>query len=163
MYFVKQIFSIALIAGLLSACSAITDFDDSSKKIDPGSELGDELTVTINGSLGLLDLEFKSTLPADDEDAVYDLIGSEIKLQVIDNQTNVGVDLTEKPVTDTPDAAGEYMVEISDDNKTVTITFYNQTVEGHALHPGGDYSALLHITANDFFTTGDNTFDIEVK
>ena len=163
MYFVKQIFSIALMAGFLTACSAITDFNNPETKINFADELGDELAVTITDTLGTVNLEFKTALPADNADAVYDMIGNEIILQIVDNESNVGVTLTEKPVSDTPAAAGEYMVNVSDDNTFVEITFYNKTVEGHALHPGGDYSALLHVTKNDFFETGDYTFAVTVK
>ncbi len=159
----KQLLITSIIAILISACSAITDFSEDSDKIDLDNELKDIISVTIDNSLGTIDLVFKSSLPENDADAIYDLIGHEIKLQVINNENNVGIDLTEKPSESAPKTAGEYTVTVSDDNKTATIIFYNETSGGYTLNPGGDYSALLHISENDFFETDDCTFEVNVK
>ncbi|MBN2804954.1 MAG: hypothetical protein JXR91_17795 [Deltaproteobacteria bacterium] len=156
-----SIISLALF--LSSACSLITDFTPPENKIDIESELSDTLQVTVDGDTGTLNLSFTSELPADSADAIYDLIGTDILLQVINNENNVGALLSDKPVNDTPDAAGEYQVNVSDNNKDVEIVFYNNSLEGYALSPGGDYSALLHISVNDYFETGDSTYKIQVK
>ena len=147
---------------LLASCSAITDFTLSENKINIKTELPDTLKITLNGNTGTLNLNFANELPVENADAIYDLIGYKILIQVTNNENNVGVLLTDKPVDKTPDKAGEYMVTIDSNNKNINITFYNM-YEGHALSAEGDFKALLHIDPNDYFEAGNYDFKVIVK
>ena len=149
---------------LLGACSATTNFEAPDTKVDIGAETADELIVTLAGNAATLDLVFANPLPdahVEQAEDVYDLIGNEATLQVM-NSNGVGTTLTQHPVETAPAAPGDYTVQISEDNTTVTITFYNESLEGYTLNPGGDYSALLHVAENDFFETDDITYTVVV-
>ncbi len=146
---------------MLSGCSAITDFQAPDQKME--WNVAGVQTVTLAGNLGTLSIQFDDELPVDHEEEIYDLIGNEITLMVTNEDNGVGVSLTSAPVTAEPAAPGEYAVQVSTDNRTLTITFFNETTEGYALRPGGNYIALLHVAENDYFETGDFTPDIEVE
>ena len=156
---------IILAAALLSACSAITDFDMPPNDSDTGTQLYSLdtnlpaiVTVALPGDgTGAMTLALLAPLPDADDATLLDLLGDgTIEISVQNDATAVSFNLTDGTRVDAaPTSAGQYMLSLDAARTTLTVTFYNETLSGAALHSGGTYTASFSVTANDYFTTED--------
>jgi hypothetical protein len=150
---------VILVAALLSACSAITDFDmppQDGALYSLDTNLPDAVIVSLgDDGTGSLALALAAPLPeTDDATLLGYLTDGTIEIIVNNNATSVSFNLTDGTRVDsTPAAAGEYMLSLDAARTTLTVSFYNETMTGAALHAGGGYTASFSVIANDYFTT----------
>ncbi|MBN2343568.1 MAG: hypothetical protein JXX29_14340 [Deltaproteobacteria bacterium] len=158
-----QLLIALLVLGIAAGCTAMTDFDDPEKKLDVSDELSSEdIQVALTGDVGQVMMTFDNELPVDDRDAILAMIGEEIVIVVTSRETFVGVEITNQPVSDTPDAPGEYAVSIGSDNRTVTVTFYNEALGGQTVTSGTTYNVMVNVAENDYVETGVYSFEVTV-
>lgn len=139
----------------LSACNAITDFSE----IKGGYSLEDSLVtpvlLSLSGDTGTIALVFDDALPEAQDEELYALIsGKVIEIDVSSAATGTSYSLTQGlRVSDGPNDIGEYSVALSEDRKTMNISFFNEFA-GASIQAGGSYSALIQVKENDFFKVG---------
>jgi len=159
--------SMTLVVGLVLCCAglglAACGDDDGGYDMDAGdtdevalsSMIPDPVTITLGSTVGTTVIDFSSH-PLDLErkyDLELFLFTGGIGVTATNDATGVVHDLTEgTPAMTPPDEAGEYLVGVSEDGKTVTVQFYNW-FEGQMFAAGGDYSATISVADNDFFAT----------
>jgi len=153
----------------LSACTAITDFDMPKGDLYVLSDnLPQTVTVTLGtDGTGTLTLSLVAPLPAADDAVLIALLEEgTVGIAVTNDVTLTSANLTAGDnVADVPNAAGEYALALDDARQVLTVTFFNATTDGSALHAGGDYTASFSIAddSNDYFAPENFTRSVTVE
>ena len=149
---------IAATALLLSACTAITDFNMPSGGLyDLNANIPTPVTVTLAGDgTGSLVLNLTEPLPTaasgSDEDLLLLLTDGTIELTVTNDTTLVAFALTSGTrVTTTPTAPGQYLLSLDATRANLTVQFYNETTDGSTLQVGQGYTATIDVLDNAYF------------
>jgi hypothetical protein len=146
----------AVLAASISAVLAIGCEEESdTDKIVLSEVIPDPVPVSLSLTTGTMIFDFTSH-PLDlsrkfEMEKV--LFTGTFGVTVTDDATGATYDITQGVAIMTPpDEAGEYLVAVSEDGKTVTVSFY-YWFQGHTFNAGGDYSATVDVLENDFFET----------
>jgi hypothetical protein len=149
---------VILAAALLTACSAITDFDMPNET--QLYSLNENLPATVSVTLGTdgtgsLTLALTTPLPLADDATLLGLLGDgTFDISVQNNDTGVSFNLTDGTrVEAAPTDVGQYYLTLDEARTALTIQFYNETTTGASLHSGGVYTASFDVIANDYFAT----------
>jgi hypothetical protein len=131
------------------------DAGDTDDEVALSSMIPDPVTIALGPTIGTIMIDFSSH-PLD-MDRQYELemflFSGDLGVTATNDATGVTHNLTEgTPTMTPPDQAGDYLVGASSDGKTVTVQFYNW-FEGQMFAAGGDYSATISVSDNDFFET----------
>lgn len=149
----KAFLILTLCAAGFVGCTAVTDFSD----IEGGYSIREELLTPITVSLssnntGTIALGFDKALPKGNDADLLALLSNEVvTLEVEHVTTGTSYLLTQgRRVDDTPDSNGEYKLDLSENRKALTVTFYN-SFNGSSVRVGESYAALIEVKSNEFF------------
>lgn len=178
-----------LVLALGLGCSAITDFpempEDSEAPIDNPTDddtgttetdapselysiddnLDNPVVITLeDDSTATFTMRFEAGLPEPEQgdDALEDLLGDIITLDV-QNSDGISVTLSDGTlVTSPPDDEGEWGISLGNTDRTeVDVVFYN-LFDSRSMQDGDEYTALIEIAANDYFEEESLTRDVTV-
>ncbi|MCU0660823.1 MAG: hypothetical protein MUC50_00685 [Myxococcota bacterium] len=156
-----------LIALGLFVAMAQTGCDDTDETRFTLSKAVDNpvtVTLSVTGSLATVQLVRINDLPVEPRAELLELLGREISLIVTDLSSGTTANLLDGQRVDTPPAApGQYRLSLVEDMSALMVVFYNETIAGSSLKVGGDYTAALTVSANDFFLPQSFTRQVEVK
>jgi hypothetical protein len=146
----------AVFAALISAVSAFgCEEDTQDDKIVLSAVIPDPVPVDLGFVNGTMIFDFQAH-PLDlgqKFELEKVLFQGDFVVTVMDDATGVTFDLTQGTALMTPpEKAGDYLVSVSEDGRTVTIEFYN-FFQGSDFNPGGDYSVTVDVLDNAFFAT----------
>lgn len=163
MRLIKEILMAVLATCWVLGCTAMTDFDEPVDKVDVSAELSqNNIDVSLTGNTGVVQLQFSEDLPVEQQDEIFDLIGNEISISVTNTETNVGVEVTTQPSVGTPSAPGQYRVSVADDNRSVSVQFYNEALGGQTVQSGVSYAVIVTVLDNDYVETGVHSFQVTI-
>ena len=111
------------------------------------------LAAVVSGDTVSFQISYTCDFPSQysDEEVVEEL-GGPAELTITNNTTGVTVSLAsaiEPSLDETPNAPGEWSIGLDSDEKTVTLTLFNELETGQTLKLGGDYTAVFSLGPND--------------
>jgi hypothetical protein len=163
--------TLLLAAFALAACSGDStestkgkvDVDDPATVLDPDGD--GEAEAVVEMDVASVAFELAEPLPEIDfrvdgtEDAaVMDVMGA-LSLVVSSPRSGVSVSLADdgEMVSGMPEAPGEWSVELSDDRKTLTFSWFNATASGLTMKSGEPYDVLWSLGDNCCISEIDET------
>ncbi|MFO0636713.1 MAG: hypothetical protein U0168_28095 [Nannocystaceae bacterium] len=155
-------FTLAIATLVTVACSEDTtdsgvakvDVTDPAAMLDPDGD--GQASAKVEGDVASMDLELDDPLPelpfridGTEDAAVLDVVAAlEIVVSSPDSGTSVSLTSDGTMVPSPPSGPGEWSVELSDDRRKLTFTFYNETREGLTLKVGKAYDVVYSLGEN---------------
>ena len=127
--------------------------------------VADPVPVSIQGDLGTLTFDFSGDPLASDNalDMKLLLSSGTIFLNVVAGDTGTSYDLLGGTMSEvTPSASGQYQISADETGAIVTVRFFND-FQGSTIVPGGTYSAVVNVNANDYFKTEEFSRGVQVN
>jgi hypothetical protein len=158
-------FSVCGFLGALAATGCGGDETESMGKgtVDVASLEDEGVQAAVEADVAAIGVPMSAPFPAGSKAEIEDEMLGAASL-VVSSPTGTSADLADGIVVDgEPSAPGEFNWELDDDRTTLTISFYNETVNGMSMKPGTEYTATLQIAENEF--TGEvpaTTFTVTV-
>ncbi|MCU0660794.1 MAG: hypothetical protein MUC50_00540 [Myxococcota bacterium] len=142
----------ALCAIGLFGCNAITDFSDIEGGYSIKDQLVTPIVVELSGDTGTIALSFDKVLPQADDEQLLSLLSDQVvTVSVRRVETGTTYSLTQGLlVSGTPSSSGQYSLSLSEDRKTIAVSFFN-AFNGAAVQAGESYTALIEVETNEFF------------
>jgi len=139
----------------LAACAgsdADTDCDDVYGKPSFDIEENTSVLVTIAGDLAFVDCPLSCTLPDQVADSEVEAeLNGKVTLTIDNNATGMTVNLNDAQLVEgEPQGPNEFSYEVNAERNNVRVLLWNNTPTGQRLRVGGDYTALLGISPNDY-------------
>ncbi len=157
---------LGIMAILAMALMVFASCDDSSDDLVALSGIvADPVPVVIQGDLGTLTFNFSGDPLASDNalDMQSLLSNGTIFLDVVATETGTSYDLTGGTMVNvTPAGSGQYQVSLDETGVIVTVRFFND-FQGTAIAPGGAYSAVVNVNANNYFKTEQFSRGVQVN
>ena len=152
-----QYTSLLLVAVMLSACTVITDFDESRLKISLDDILtAGNISLRLDSAtdIGVLTLRFSEAFMGNDRVQLEQMIGTNLNVILADDSDRPDVEITRNRVTDTPAQAGDFQVVMGGGGKAVAISFVNPPANNFLLSSGDTVTIILDVAENTILDDG---------
>lgn len=145
-------FSVCCFLGALAATGCGGDETESTGKgeVDVASLEDEGVQASVEAEVAAIGVPLAAPFPAGTKSEIEDEMLGAASL-VVSSENGTSADLADGIVVDgEPSAPGEFNWELDEDRTTLTISFFNETVNGMSIQPGAEYTATLQIAENKF-------------
>lgn len=145
-------FSVCCFLGALAAIGCGGDETESSGKgeVDVASLEDEGVEASVQAEVAAIGVPMAAPFPAGTKSAIQEEMIGAASL-VVSSPNGTSADLSDGIVVDgEPSAPGEFNWALDSDRTTLTISFFNETVNGMTMDPGTEYTATLQIAENMF-------------
>lgn len=147
----------------MSACTIITDFDESKLKISLDEILVAEKISLVTGSeTSVLTLRFSKAFAGKDKLLFEQMPGNSLSIVLADNTTLPDAVVTQKRVLTTPAQAGEFNFVWDATGKIFVVTFFNPPETQFPLIVGDALTLIVDVAENSLLYDDVYTFNITV-
>jgi hypothetical protein len=151
------------VAGVMSACTAITDFDESRLKISLDEILVAENISLVSGSENsVLTLRFSKAFSGKDKVLFEQMPGNSLSIVLADDTSLPDAVVTQKRVLTTPTQTGEFNFVWDATGKIFVVTFFNPPEGQFPLVSGDALTLIIDVAENSLLYDDVYTFNISV-
>lgn len=147
---------------LLAACNNGEEATVNKGEVDRDALESDGVTVSLDASLGSVDIPMVVFPTETDQELINDELESAVALVLVSDMTGSAADIAAGTVVDgDPSGPGEFSWEFNEDDDVATLTFWNETPGGLTLKTDRTYTAQFAVTTNKYIRTVP-TVDVDV-